>query len=120
MKRLLLPLLLAGCAGFPGTPRPESVTLSRDTLRLVLSDGQVCRADWSAAPVGRMQECGPGYGYAVKVDPNRNILRQITEELDLALGGGLVSPMAEVVITDPAGVDHVFAAPEPIRDVNKD
>ncbi len=110
---LLLPLLAAGCvAPQAGNPRPEGVRLSAEVLTLVLSDGTACRTDWAAAPVGRLEECGPGFGYAVTVEDRPNLLRRLVQEVDLAVGGGrLFAPMAEVVITDPAGIDHVFVLP---------
>ncbi len=115
MRKLLLCMALAGCTGtVPGNPVPQSARLSAEVLTLTLSDGTVCRANWRAAPVGRMDRCGPGYGYAVRVIPNPNILRQIWTELTTALGAdGAVAPLAEVVITDPAGVDRVFVSPPP-------
>ncbi len=95
-----------------GNPRPEGVRLSAEVLTLVLSDGTACRTDWAAAPVGRLEECGPGFGYAVTVEDRPNLLRRLVQEVDLAVGGGrLFAPMAEVVITDPAGIDHVFVLP---------
>lgn len=118
MKRLapirLAPvLLLSACVAVPGDPVPQEVRLTQATMELRLSDGTRCRADWQAAPVGRMESCGPGYGYAVTVEENPNLLRQLAEGLMLALGAeGVLSPMAEVVITDPAGIDHVFRQPQ--------
>ncbi len=113
-KYVMVVMLLAGCALPPGPPQPQSARLSATVLTLVLSDGTVCRANWNVAPVGRFETCGPGYGYAVQVVQNPNILRQIWAGLALALGAeGAVPPLAQVVITDPAGVDHVFASPPP-------
>ncbi|MDO8881944.1 hypothetical protein, partial [Pseudotabrizicola sp.] len=98
-------------------PVPQAARLSAEVLTLTLSDGTVCRANWAASPVGRMETCGPGYGYAVRVIDNPNILRQIWTELTTALGAeGVVAPLAEVVITDPAGVDRVFASPPPVKE----
>lgn len=116
MRRVLLCPILAGCgAGAPGNPVPQAARLSAQVLTVTLSDGTVCRADWVAAPVGRMERCGPGYGYSVRVIDNPNILRQIWTGLTSALGAeGVVAPLAEVVITDPAGVDRVFASPPPV------
>jgi hypothetical protein len=112
MKRLLPVLLLSACGALPGDPVPQEVRLTQETMTLRLSDGTTCRADWQAAPVGRLEGCGPGYGYAVTVDANPNLVRQLVEGLVLALGGqGVLAPMAEVVITDPAGIDHVFRSP---------
>ncbi|MCB6178394.1 hypothetical protein LHP98_09655 [Rhodobacter sp. Har01] len=117
MKRLLPILLLSACVAAPGNPVPQAARLTDTTLTLRLSDGTTCRADWAASPVGRMDTCGPGYGYAVKLADRKNLARQLVEGIDLALGGGLgLAPMAEVVITDPAGIDHVFSSPDPARD----
>ncbi|TGD63304.1 hypothetical protein EYC08_13495 [Tabrizicola sp. WMC-M-20] len=117
MRKFLLCLALAGCvSAMPGTPVPQAARLSADVLTLTLSDGTVCRAAWAQAPVGRMDTCGPGYGYAVRVIDNPNILRQIWTELTTALGAeGAVAPLAEVVITDPAGIDRVFSSPPPVE-----
>ena len=113
MLRLAPFLLLSACAALPAAdPVPQAVRLDDDRLVLHLSDGTRCQADWTAAPVGRMPDCGPGYGYAVRVEQSRNLARLLVEGIDLALGGGLaLRPMAEVVITDPAGIDHVFVSP---------
>ncbi|MFZ1468078.1 MAG: hypothetical protein WAT09_03765 [Paracoccaceae bacterium] len=105
--------VLTGCAAVPGNPRPHEVRLTDRALVLGLTDGSRCTADWAAAPVGRMPDCGPGYGYAVKVEDRPNVLRQLAEGLLLALGAqGVLRPMAEVVITDPAGVDYIFTSPQ--------
>lgn len=105
-------LLLSACVAVPGDPVPQEVRLTQEEMVLRLSDGTRCTANWQAAPVGRLEGCGPGYGYAVTVDGNPNLLRQLVEGLVLALGGqGVLAPMAEVVITDPSGIDHVFRSP---------
>ncbi len=118
MRRVLSPLVLAAalsaCAAAPGQPVPQDVRLTDTDLVLRLSDGTQCRTTWAGAPQGRLDGCGPGYGYAVTVAEDPNLLRQLVEGLVLALGGaGLLAPMAEVVITDPAGIDHVFTSPPP-------
>jgi hypothetical protein len=117
MKRLLPVLLLSACAALPGTPVPQEVRLSETEMVLRLSDGTRCVADWQAAPVGRLEACGPGYGYAVTVADRPNFLRQLADGLVLAAGlQGVLAPVAEVVITDPAGIDHVFRSPPPRAD----
>jgi hypothetical protein len=118
MRQIVLCLLLGGCVSAPfGNPVPQAARLSSEVLTLTLSDGTACRANWAQAPVGRMERCGPGYGYAVRVIDNPNILRQIWTQVTAALGAdGVVPPLAEVVITDPAGVDMVFASPPPAGD----
>jgi hypothetical protein len=118
MRKLLILMALAGCATVQGNPQPQAARLSAEVLTLVLTDGTVCRADWAAAGgVGRLEGCGPGYGYAVRVVDNPNILRQLFTGLTEALGAdGAVPPMAEVTITDPAGVDRVFVSPPPADD----
>ena len=115
-KSLILVLALAGCVTAPGLAVPDQARLSQTVLTLVLTDGTVCRADWRAAPSGRFDRCGTGYGYAVQEVANPNILRQVWAGMTLALGAeGAVPPMAQVVITDAAGVDHVFASPVPVE-----
>jgi hypothetical protein len=119
MKRsLILALALGGCAGLQTAPVPQAARLSSERLTLTLSDGTVCRADWAAqGGAGRFQDCWPGFGYSVEVIENPNLLRQVWTGLTGALGAeGVVPPMAEVVITDAMGRDHVFVSPPPAGD----
>lgn len=113
----LLPLALiplAACAALQGPAEPASLRLDAARLQLTLTDGTLCETGWAQAPQGRLDGCGPGYGYAVHVEDNPNLFRQLAEGLLLALGAdGALAPMAEVVITDPAGTDWVFASPAP-------
>ncbi len=112
MRWLIGLLALAGCATVETTPVPQAARLSSEVLTLTLSDGTICRAAWPAAPVGRLEACGPGYGYAVEVVENPNLLRQLFTGLTEALGAeGNVPPLAEVVITDAMGRDTVFVSP---------
>lgn len=114
--RKVLPtvLALAACAAPVAEPALQAVRLTDTKLTLVLDNGTRCSGDWRAAAVGRMENCGPGYGYAVKVDGNPNVLRRLVEGVVLALGGeGVLAPMAEVVITGPGGTDQVFVSPPP-------
>ena len=113
MRKVLGLVLLAGCAVPQGNPVPQAARLSAEVLTLTLSDGTVCRANWAAAGgAGRLEPCGQGYGYAVRVVENPNLLRQLFTGLTDALGAdGAVPPMAEVVITDAGGVDRVFVSP---------
>ncbi|MFO1201051.1 MAG: hypothetical protein U1E58_00230 [Tabrizicola sp.] len=115
MRWMLGVLVLGGCAALQATPVPQTARLSADTLTLTLTDGTICRAAWAAeGGSGRFQDCGPGFGYAVNVVENPNILRQLFTGLAEALGAeGTVAPMAEVVITDATGRDHVFVSPPP-------
>ena len=108
-------LALGGCVGLQTTPVPQAARLSAEVLTLTLSDGTTCRADWVASGgAGRIQDCGPGFGYAVDVVENPNLLRQLFTGLTEALGAeGVSPPMAEVVITDATGRDHVFVSPPP-------
>jgi hypothetical protein len=111
-KSLILMLVLAGCVAPMGAATPDRARLSATVLTLVLTDGTVCRANWKGAPVGRFDRCGPGFGYAVQEVSNPNILRQFWTGITTALGAeGAVPPMAHVVITDAAGLDHVFVSP---------
>ena len=107
---------LAGCAAIDTAPVPQAARLSSEVLTLSLSDGSVCRADWAAAGgAGRFDGCGPGFGYAVTVVENPNLLRQLFTGVTEALGAdGHVPPMAEVVITDSMGRDRVFVTPPPL------
>jgi hypothetical protein len=115
MRWMIGCLALAGCALVAPSPVPQAARLSSEVLTLTLSDGTSCRADWAAAGgVGRFDNCGPGFGYSVNVVENPNLLRQIFTGLTEALGAeGSVPPMAEVVITDAMGRDHVFVSPPP-------
>lgn len=113
-KMLPMVLLLAACAAPVGGDGLRTVRLTDTRLTLVLDNGTRCSVDWRAAPVGRMENCGPGYGYAVKVEDSPNVLRQLVEGVVLALGGeGVLAPMAEVVVTGPGGTDQVFVSPPP-------
>ena len=114
---LALAAIVAACAApNVGHPVPQAARLSAEVLTLTLSDGNVCRAAWAETPVGRFENCGPGFGYAVRVVENPNILRQLFTGLTTALGAeGAVPPMAEVVITDPSGIDTTFVSPPPIE-----
>lgn len=116
MRKLLLVLTLGGCAGLSAAPVPQAARLSAEVLTLTLSDGTICRANWVASGgAGRFENCGPGFGYAVDVVENPNILRQLVTALTEALGAeGVSPPMAEVVITDATGRDHVFVSPPPV------
>ncbi|WP_374433011.1 hypothetical protein [Tabrizicola sp.] len=115
MRKLLVVLALGGCASMAGSPVPQAARLSADVLTLTLSDGTTCRARWAeAGGAGRFDNCGPGFGYAVDVVENPNLLHQLFTGLTQALGAeGAVPPMAEVVITDATGRDHVFVSPPP-------
>ena len=117
MRWLIGLVALAGCAAVETTPVPQAARLSTEVLTLSLSDGSVCRANWAASGgSGRFESCGPGFGYAVTVVENPNLLRQLFTGLAEALGAdGVVPPMAEVVITDSMGRDHVFVSPPPLN-----
>lgn len=112
MRKLMIVAFLAGCGGL-GQPVPQAARLSSEVLTLTLSDGTICRTNWRAAGgVGRMDACGPGFGYSVRVVESPNFLRQFFSELTTALGAeGSVPPMAEVMVTDGRGRDWVFVSP---------
>lgn len=111
---LSVALLLSGCAGSIGAVGPLSAELSETELKLVLTDGTTCVAAWRQAPSGRFDDCGAGYRYAVTEVANPNLLRKFWVEAAQALGAtGAVPPMAEVVITDAGGGDHIFVSPVP-------
>lgn len=113
MRWMIGVLALGGCVGLQAAPVPQAARLSAEVLTLTLSDGTACRAEWAAAGgAGRFEDCRPGFGYVVNVVENPNLLRQIFTGLTSALGAeGAVPPMAEVVITDAMGRDHVFVSP---------
>jgi len=117
MRFVLVCLLLGACVPVAASgPTVREARLSDTMLTLVVSDGSICRLrNWPAAPSGRLDVCLPGHSYAVRVVENPNVLRQIWTGLTSALGAeGAVPPMAEVVITDPAGGRRVFASPPPV------
>jgi hypothetical protein len=122
MRKILVILALGGCVGLQAKPVPQAARLSAEVLTLTLSDGTICRANWAAAGgAGRFDTCGSGFGYAVDVVENPNILRQLFTGLTEALGAeGALPPMAEVVITDASGRDHVFVSPPPRVDLTDD
>jgi hypothetical protein len=115
MRRLVMFGLLAGCVSAGQPPVPQAARLSAEVLTLTLADGTTCRANWRAeGGSGRLTNCGPGFGYSVREVTNPNLLRQLFTGLTEALGAdGSVPPMAEVVITDAMGRDHVFVSPPP-------
>ncbi len=109
---------LAGCApGAVGMAMPVSARLSADVLTVTLSDGAVCRANWATSGgVGRMDDCGAGFGYAVNVVEKPNLLRQLAVGIVEALGAdGVLAPLAEVVLTDASGRDYSFVSPPPVE-----
>jgi hypothetical protein len=108
----------AACApGAIGMSVPAAARLSAEVLTVTLTDGSVCRANWAASGgVGRMEDCGAGFGYAVTVAENPNILRQLADGLVAALGAeGALAPLAEVVLTDATGRDYGFVSPVPVE-----
>ena len=106
--------LVAGCA-LAGPPRPETVRLSPQVLTVVMQDGTVCRADWPAAPEGRMDDCG--VGYQVLPEGKANPIARVWQDVWRALeADGAIQPQARVLVTDAGGGTHVFASPAPVRD----
>lgn len=108
---------LAACApGIVGNAAPAAAKLSAEVLTVTLTDGTVCRADWAASGgVGRMDDCGAGFGYAVHAVQKPNILRQLAVGIVEALGAeGALAPLAEVVLTDASGRDYSFVSPPPL------
>lgn len=109
---------LAACAPLTvGMAVPREARLSENVLTVTLTDGSVCRADWAASGgVGRMDECGAGFGYAVTVVEKPNLLRQLAVGIIDALGAdGALAPQAEVVLTDASGRDYSFVSPPPVE-----
>ena len=113
---------LAACApGATGMAVPAAARLGTEVLTVTLTDGSVCRANWAASGgAGRMEDCGAGFGYAVTVAENPNILRQLADGLVEALGAeGALAPLAEVVLTDASGRDYSFVSPPPFDDTDE-
>ena len=109
---------LAACAPMAvGMAVPREARLSAEVLTVTLTDGSVCRADWAASGgVGRIEDCGAGFGYAVNVVQKPNILRQLAVGVVAALGAeGALPPLAEVVLTDASGRDYSFVSPPPVE-----
>lgn len=113
MKKLLICLVLAGCAGIIPAPQPQAARLTANQLTVTMTDATVCRADWRAAGgAGRLDACG--LDYAVTLDPNPNFLHQWAQELALALNAkSAFPPMAEMVLTNAAGRSFRFTSPPP-------
>ena len=108
---------LTACAPMAvGMAVPREARLSAKVLTVTLTDGTVCRADWAASGgVGRIEGCGAGYGYVVKVVEKPNILRLLAIGIVEALGAeGALAPLAEVVLTDASGRDYSFVSPPPL------
>ncbi len=120
MRRFALsavPLLLAACAAVAATPAPREVRLSDEALTIQLSDGTTCRLkNWQARPEGRFESCGGGIGYAIAVEAKPNPLRRVLEEVNGAVAGNLLAPMAQITLTDAAGRVHDFTSPAPLTD----
>ena len=113
MKRFLPLLFLAACAMPVGQSRPESLRMNDSTLFLTLQGGMICRADWRAAPVGDFGACAPGLSYEVSPQKGANPVRKILQEVELALDGSLLSPMAEVRLRSASGGEWRFTVPPP-------
>lgn len=122
MRLGLFGLMMVGIAACApagvGMAVPKEARLSADVLTVTLTDGSVCRANWAAeGGVGRLNDCGAGFGYAVNVVQKPNILRQLAVGIVEALGAeGALAPLAEVVLTDASGRDYSFVSPPPLPD----
>lgn len=99
-------------------PRPVSAALASDgALRVNLSNGRVCRG--GVPPEGTRYWTGSlggceGWSYAVRLDERTNPARYIVEVVLTALTlDAALAPVAEVTVTDPAGLSTVFASPPP-------
>jgi len=114
-------LSVAACSPF-AAPDPVGATLTRDLLSVSMSDGQRCLGPrpQTAGPEGwsgRLSGCSVAYPYAVRIDPDPNILRQAVEAVFSVLHfEDALAPMAEVEVTGPRGRVHVFASPPPFED----
>ncbi|MDZ4096500.1 MAG: hypothetical protein U1D35_16500, partial [Paracoccaceae bacterium] len=102
------PLALIAACGLPMDPVPLEASLSRDALRVALSDGTICRAPLTAV---RLDPCGPGYDVALTLEEKPNILRQMFAAAFAALGAeGVLAPMGELVLTDAGGRRFTFVS----------
>jgi len=109
----LAPVVLVACAIGPAEPR--QVALDANLLTVRMSDGSTClgpapstgaEAGWS----GRLQDCPWDYAYTVEIDEGTNPIRLILTEVFGEFG--LLSPVADVTITDATGRDRVFQTPD--------
>ncbi len=102
-------LLLLGCG--VAQPVPQAARLSKDELKVFMSDGSTCTAPIGA---GQMPDCGTGLSYRVDLVENPNVLRQLMERALGALGmADALAPLGEVTLTDAAGREYHFVSPPP-------
>lgn len=115
----LLPLA-AGCAALATTPSPSAVSLTESQLDVRMSNGTTCIGTPSQAGAltwsGALANCPQGFAYTVEIDPRSNILREavriVLEAVEL---DDLISPVAQVSVTDPDGRVYGFALPRPVN-----
>ncbi len=116
MRALVALVLLVGCttASPDAVPAaPAKASLSRDALTVVLTDGTRCkqRLDGTGAQSGRMAACGVGMGFAIRPLDRVMLARMPRQYAQPLRQEGANAPLAEVILTDPAGIDHVFLSP---------
>ncbi len=123
MRRLVLalPLVVLACAAI-GDPRPQEARLSSNgDLRVMLTDGQVCRATRAEAVAqgprswaGQMSGCTVPLSYSVTLDDRRSHLAQIVGAIFAALTlDPLLAPAGTVSVQDEVGRNYVFQSPPP-------
>lgn len=95
---LILALMAGACAA--PAPRPETLRLSADQIRIGFSDGRVCRAPLAAQ--GHIADCPVPVDYRV-TGLRQNWLRPVL--------GDLVEPFADVTVI-AAGNRYVFRTPQ--------
>lgn len=104
---LILPLLLAACAGGMRAPSwPDDVSFRGDVMRVSFNDGTRCSAS-AAQGTGTLGDCRYPLHYRIE-DFRPSHLAGVPGI------GGLFQPYARVVLSDASGRSWTFRTPRPI------
>lgn len=111
---LVLPLALTACVMPEVRVQPVGARINDQMLTVNFSDGQTCRADWAAAPKGRLEACAFDYEVLPEVKPNilHDLLRGVNDEVE----GTLIVPLAQIILHDAQGRSYKFSSTTPIKD----
>lgn len=110
-------LALVACtpvADAKGPAVPARAGLSRDGLTVTLTDGTRCAVPFGtegSSASGRMAACGAGMGFAIRTLDAGSLARMSRSYAKPLMPLGANPPLAEVILTDPAGIDHIFLSP---------